>query len=135
MSPTEPDGPGEQPGKGPGGLAPDPCVRNFSDVDHAVYFADAVAQRPGITLAQKTPVNVLDEVNEARAKAGAPPINLRYRELDNAQKPCEWIANMAYWTAYPKGPIKIPDPNHPCAAHWRRIFERVKDQLRSWGLM
>lgn len=138
LKPT-PAVPGEEPGWKPkspgGGFVKDPCARNLKDLTLARWVVDMVAQRPGVSLPQKTPSTVLPEVQEVRIDAGAAPVNLKYRELDPDQKPCEWIANMAYWAAYPKGPVKIPSATHPCAAHWMRVFEIVKDQLRNWGLM
>lgn len=49
----------------------------------------------------------------------------------SGQSQAQWLANVAYWRAYPAGPIKIPDTAPLFADAWKRIHTQVKAALKA----
>jgi len=51
-------------------------------------------------------------------------------QQSSTQTLAEWLANVAYWRAYPTGPVKIPGQTAPeFAAAWKRIYSTVSSLL------
>lgn len=49
----------------------------------------------------------------------------------SGQTEAQWLANVAYWRAYPAGPIKIPDTAPLFAEAWARIHKQVKAAMKA----
>jgi hypothetical protein len=92
-----------------------------------------VVQRSGATLDRKMPRDA-SLINPRRAELGAEPVDIVYRQLDLNQTPREWVTNLAYWYAHPRGPVKIPGPTGGCADAWRRIFLQVEGEMAKRSL-
>lgn len=105
------------------------CPRNLGDRAVVGMLEDLIMERPGRTLLEKIPYEVPQEIQDLRAEAGVGPVDRTFRDTvlkgETSQTPQEWIANLAYWGAYPLGPIQIPSLSHECAIRWIRIFEWI----------
>lgn len=138
VPPSGGGGAGVTPGVG-GELAPE-CVRDSDEEAWTDYVIGGVLEEPGTTLLARIPKDMstgqglAGEINNRRSSMGGDIVFRQFREFDQNQSPRDWLANLAYWYVYPKGPVQIGSPTGGCAAAWKRIRAQVGDRIDAEGI-
>lgn len=123
------------PGKPPEEPNAPPFVKNPNESAVANQLVSGIVSTPGATLADKMVKCTFPVLDGMRVAAGGSAVTRCFRDVNKSQSEVGWITNMAYWLAYPTGPILLKYGSSLYAAAWGRINQKVKSDLASAGLL
>jgi hypothetical protein len=135
-TPKDPDQTGSSSSKNGSGTEPgaEPFQKNPNELAVASKLVEGIAMTPGATLADKMATCTFPVLDTFRISQGGEPVNRCWRDKNPKQTEVGWITNMAFWSAYPRGPELLKYPMSQYAQAWKRINSRVKWDLASIGL-
>jgi hypothetical protein len=121
-------GPGTEPGA-------EQFQKNPNELVVAAKLVEGIAATPGATLADKMATCTFPVLDTFRVSQGGEPVNRCWRDRNPSQTEVGWITNMAYWSAYPRGPELLQSPSSQYSLAWKRINGRIRSDLATAGLI
>jgi hypothetical protein len=137
---TDPDVKGDQPEPRPGpGPRPEeplgePYEKNPDENKIVDDLADGIMRAEGLTLEEKM-VRCSTAADLLRRAHGGAAVNRCFQDQNEDQLPINWVTNLAFWVAYPRGPKGLKYSNSLYAVAWRRIKRRLIDKVADAGLL